>query len=67
MPRLFDSFIKKRQLFDDLKFMESESGWSIPLKRFKEGRKTYSSGEIYSLSQYRTPEEMLKIFGEPDR
>lgn len=37
----FDSFIKKRQLFDDIKFMESESGWSIPLKRFKEGRKTY--------------------------
>jgi len=37
----FDSFIKKRQLFDDIKFMESESGWSIPLKRFKEGRRTF--------------------------
>lgn len=37
----FDSAIKKRQLFDDIKFMESEAGWSIPLKRFKEGRRTF--------------------------
>lgn len=37
----FDSIIKKRQLFDDIKFMESESGWSIPLERFKEGRRTF--------------------------
>lgn len=37
----FDSVIKKRQLFDDIKFMESESGWSIPLERFKESRRTF--------------------------
>jgi predicted DNA-binding transcriptional regulator YafY len=37
----FDSVIKKRQLFDDIKFMESESGWSIPLERCKEGRRTF--------------------------
>ncbi|MFD1292611.1 helix-turn-helix transcriptional regulator [Lutibacter holmesii] len=37
----FDSIIKKRQLFDDIKFMESESGWAIPLERFKEGRRTF--------------------------
>jgi predicted DNA-binding transcriptional regulator YafY len=36
-----DSEIKKRQLFDDIKFMESEAGWSIPLKRIKEGRRTF--------------------------
>ena len=35
------STIKRRQLFDDIKFMESEQGWSIPLKRYKDGRKTY--------------------------
>lgn len=33
--------IQRRQLFDDIRFMESESGWSIPLKRFRYGRRTY--------------------------
>jgi predicted DNA-binding transcriptional regulator YafY len=33
--------VKRRQLFDDIRFMESEQGWSIPLERHKLGRKTY--------------------------
>ena len=33
--------VKRRQLFDDIKFMESESGWSVPLERYKDGRKIY--------------------------
>lgn len=33
--------IKKRQLFEDIKFMESEQGWEIPLERNKEGRVVY--------------------------
>jgi len=33
--------IKKRQIFEDIKFMESESGWSIPLDRLKDGKKVY--------------------------
>jgi predicted DNA-binding transcriptional regulator YafY len=33
--------VKKRQLFDDIKFMESEQGWSIPLERLKDGKKVY--------------------------
>lgn len=33
--------IKRRQLYDDIKFMESEQGWSVPLERKKDGRKTY--------------------------
>jgi len=36
-----ESKIKRRQLFDDIKFMESDQGWSIPLKRHKDGRKVY--------------------------
>ncbi len=36
-----DSKIKRRQLFDDIKFMKSDQGWSIPLKTLKDGRKTY--------------------------
>ena len=33
--------VKRRQVFDDIAFMESEQGWSIPLERIKEGRKVY--------------------------
>jgi predicted DNA-binding transcriptional regulator YafY len=33
--------IKRRQLFDDIKFMESEAGWSIPLNRIRHGKKLY--------------------------
>ena len=36
-----ESKIKRRQLFDDIKFMESDQGFSIPLKRYKDGRKVY--------------------------
>ena len=35
------SGIKKRQLYDDITFMESSQGWGIPLERIKDGRKTY--------------------------
>jgi len=33
--------IQKRQLYDDIKFMESEPGWSIPLKRNYYGKKVF--------------------------
>tara|TARA_R110002126_G_scaffold208042_2_gene354996 strand:- start:15569 stop:16579 length:1011 start_codon:yes stop_codon:yes gene_type:complete len=33
--------IKKRQLYDDIKFMESEQGWSIPLEKVKDGRRAF--------------------------
>jgi|SRR5690554_495906 len=33
--------IKKRQVFEDIKFMESEAGYSIELIRHKEGRKVF--------------------------
>lgn len=33
--------IQKRQLFDDIRFMESNQGWSIPLNRIRNGRKVY--------------------------
>lgn len=44
--------IKKRQIFDDIKFMESEQGWSIPLERVKDGRRVYYrySEKGYSIS-----------------
>lgn len=33
--------IQRRQLFEDIKFMESEQGWSIPLGRYRFGKKVY--------------------------
>ena len=33
--------IQKRQLYDDIRFMESEEGWSIDLRKLKFGRKVY--------------------------
>lgn len=42
--------IQKRQLFDDIRFMESEAGWSIPLERFRHGRKVFYRYEDLSFS-----------------
>jgi predicted DNA-binding transcriptional regulator YafY len=36
-----DEGIKKRQVFEDIKFMESDSGYAIELNRHKDGRKVY--------------------------
>ncbi|WP_055445544.1 helix-turn-helix transcriptional regulator [Lacinutrix himadriensis] len=42
--------IKKRQLYDDLRFMKSSQGWSIPLEKKKEGRRVYYRYEDSSFS-----------------
>ncbi len=36
-----DAEVKRRQIFDDINFMESDSGWAIPLERLKDGKRTY--------------------------
>lgn len=33
--------VKRRQVFDDITFMESEQGWSIQLERIKDGKRVY--------------------------
>jgi len=33
--------IKRRQLFEDIKYMESDQGWAIPLERHTEGRRVW--------------------------
>jgi predicted DNA-binding transcriptional regulator YafY len=35
------SGIRKRQLFEDIRFMESDQGWSIPLERHKDGSRIW--------------------------
>lgn len=42
--------IEKRQLYDDINFMESSQGWSIPLERIKDGRKKYFRYEDQNFS-----------------
>jgi predicted DNA-binding transcriptional regulator YafY len=42
--------IQRRQLFDDIRFMESDQGWSIPLDRIHYGRKIYYRYEDLSFS-----------------
>ncbi len=36
-----DAGVKRRQVFEDIKFMESESGWSVDLARPKDGKRVY--------------------------
>lgn len=36
-----DDGVKRRQVFNDITFMESEQGWSIPLEKIKDGRKVF--------------------------
>lgn len=33
--------VSRRQIFEDIKFMESEIGWSVPLERKQDGRRVY--------------------------
>jgi hypothetical protein len=34
-----DSGIRRRQLYNDITFMESEEGWSVPLERHRDGER----------------------------
>lgn len=42
--------VKRRQVLDDIKFMESEQGWSIPLEHIRDGHKVYFRYEDISFS-----------------
>lgn len=42
--------IKKRQLYDDIRFMESEQGWNIELKKQKDGRRVFYKYENLKFS-----------------
>ena len=47
--------IRKRQIYEDIRFMESEQGWSIPLEKHYFGKKTY----------YRYSESSFSINNQP--
>ncbi len=45
-----DKGISRRQIIDDINFMESEHGWCIPLQRIKDGRRVFYCYEDKSYS-----------------
>ena len=47
--------VKRRQIFDDITFMESQEGYSIPLVRHKEGLRTYYRYEDKDFSINKQP------------
>ena len=56
--------ISRRQIFDDINFMESQEGYSIPLDRLFEGKKVYYrySEKDYTINnQPITNEEMTQL------
>jgi len=42
--------IRRRQIYDDISFMESEQGWNIPLVRHKDGKRVYYRYEDHHFS-----------------
>lgn len=36
-----DAGVKRRQVYNDIIFMESEAGWSVPLERYADGRRKF--------------------------
>lgn len=47
--------IKRKQLYNDMRFMESSQGWSIPLGRYPDGRKKYYRYEDLKFSIRKQP------------
>lgn len=47
--------IKKRQIYDDIKFMKSDQGWSAPIETIKDGRKAYYYYDDKSFSINKQP------------
>ena len=61
----FNPGVSRRQIFEDIKYMESRSsGWEIPLERLSDGKKVYYrySDRNYSINnQPLTDEEMIQL------
>lgn len=53
--------ISRRQIFDDIAFMESSEGWSIELERHKEGKKVFYRYQDLSFSINNMPLNEVEI------
>ena len=45
-----DDGVKRRQVLDDIKFMESEQGWCVPLEHIRDGKRVYFRYEDLNFS-----------------
>lgn len=61
-----DSSIQKRQLYDDIKFMESNAGFSAPIVKHKEGRKVYYtySDKNFSIKNQKITDDEINIIND---
>jgi predicted DNA-binding transcriptional regulator YafY len=60
----FEGDVSRRQIFDDIRFMESEAGWNVPLERKHDGKRVYYRYERddFSISeQILTDEEAQQL------
>ena len=53
--------ISRRQIFEDIAFMESTEGWSIELERHRDGRKVYYRYADLSFSINKMPLNEIEI------
>ena len=53
--------ISRRQIFDDIAFMESSEGWSIELERHKDGKKVFYRYKDHSFSINNMPLNEVEI------
>lgn len=58
--------VKKRQLYEDINFMQSEQGWEVPLEKFKHGKQVYYrySDPNFSISKKPITQEEAKQLKE---
>ena len=67
---LYDHFgsgheVIRRQIFDDIKFMESDAGWSIPLDRIQDGKKVYYRySHKFSINERPLEDEEMDILAQ---
>jgi len=53
--------VKKRQIYEDIKFMESAQGWSIDLDRIKESKRIYHRYADKSYSINKSPLSIVEV------
>lgn len=62
----FGNGVKRRQIYDDIKFMESEQGWNVPLVRHKDGKRIYYrySERNYSIKAQPVTSKEIELLNE---
>ena len=58
---LKDDGVKKRQVYEDIKFMESERGWSANIEKIKDGKQVYYRYKDGNYSINQSPLSQLEL------